>query len=290
MQTSDNIKGAILMCLSMAGFAFNDATLKYAASEMSIFQAMFVRGCFATFLLFVLAAMRGGFANPIARRDLGRIGLRGLAEVAATLCFLTALFNVPIANITAILQALPLAITLAAALFLGERFGLQRGLAILVGLIGVIIIIRPGSDGFNSYSVLGIFAVFFIVARDLLVRRLSHNVPTIFVAFAASVIITVAGALGTLWQWQWVAVDQRTLLLLILAAVFLAVGYFFSIATMRVGEVAFVTPFRYTIMVWAILMGWLLFDELPDGWTVFGTAIVITMGLFTLWREARLKS
>ena len=289
MQFSDNIKGALLMCVSMAGFVLNDGTLKYAATDMSIYQAIFIRGCFATTLLAALAYASGALVR-ISRSDLKRIGLRSVAEVAATLCFLTALFNVPIANITAIMQALPLAVTIAAALFLGERFGLKRGVAIMVGLVGVLIIIRPGSDGFNGYSVLGVGAVIFVVARDLLVRGLSRATPTLMVAVIASGMITSTGAIGLLMTWDWTPIDLRTLLLLMLAACFLAVAYFFSIATMRVGEVAFVTPFRYTIMLWAILLGWFLFDELPDFWTVVGTAIVITMGLFTLWREARSKA
>ena len=290
MQLSDNIKGAILMCLSMAGFGLNDATLKFSASDMSIFQAILVRGIFATTFLIALAYARGSVRVKINRSDWSLITLRSLAEMVATLCFLTALFNLPLANINAIMQALPLVVTIAAAIFLKERFGLQRGIAIAVGLIGVLIIIRPGTDGFNQYSIFGITAMMFVVIRDLLVRGLNEKTPTMIVALSASVVITTTGAIGTLVEQDWTPINLETLLLLMLSAIFLVGAYFFSIATMRIGEVSFVTPFRYTIMLWAIFLGWLLFNELPDFWTIVGTAIVVTMGLFTIWREARLKA
>lgn len=279
--------GAAFMCGSMAGFALNDATIKFAASEMSIYQAMFIRGLFTVLLIGAFAWISGTFRKKPSRADQKLIAWRSLAEFGATVSFLTALVHMPLANITAILQALPLTISIAAAIFLREYFGWRRAIAILIGLIGILFIVRPGTEGFNAYSLLGLAAVGFVTWRDLIVRRMSGEVSSLFISFITAVVITISGAIITLVLGEWAPVPNSELALLALAAVFLFGGYYSSIAAMRVGEVASVTPFRYTIMLWAIFLGWLIWGEVPDGWTVIGTTIIVATGAYTFWRERK---
>ncbi|GGA30163.1 DMT family transporter [Neptunicoccus cionae] len=289
MKLSDNMQGAALMTASMAGFALNDAALKFGGSDMGLFQAIFIRGIFAVLLIGGFAFMRGALSALPAKRDLRWISIRSLAEIGATLCFLTALFHMPLANVTAILQVLPLTITLAAVVFLGEPIGGKRILAILAGFLGVLIIIRPGTSDFNAYALLGLLAVGFVTLRDLSARQLSVKVSSLFVAFVAACVITLAGAVGVFVSQSWTPVDPTELGILALAACFLFVGYYCSVATMRVGEVAVVTPFRYSILLWAIALGWLLFGDIPDGWSILGMAIIFGSGVFTMWRERKVK-
>ena len=282
---SDNMIGAAFMCGSMAGFALNDAAIKFAASEMTVYQAIFIRGVFTILVLGVFAQLTGTFRNIPKPADRKLIALRTIAEVGATMTFLTALVNMPIANITAILQALPLTVSIAAAIFMREYFGWRRAVAILIGFIGILIIVRPGADGFNVYALYGMAAVGFVTWRDLTVRRFSKDVSSLFVSFITAIVITIAGGIANVVLGEWTAVPNAELTRLALAAVFLSAGYYFSVAAMRVGEISSVAPFRYTIMIWAILLGWLVFEEIPDGWTILGMSIVVGMGVFTFYRE-----
>lgn len=286
---SENLRGAGFMSMSMAGFAFNDAMIKLVAADISIYQSILIRGVIVTAMLGVFAWVRGAFKTKINRANHTIIWLRAMADVLATFAFLTALVYMPIANITAILQALPLTVTLGAALFMGERFGLKRGFAILIGFIGVLLIVRPGTDGFNAYSLLGILAVLFVTARDLLVRKLSKDVPTLYVAFITALAVCLAGAVITQLGGFWQPVSARQIGLLALASCFIFVGYYFAVASMRTGQVSVVAPFRYTIMIWAILLGWWVWGDIPDLITLAGMAVVIGMGIFTLLRERAVK-
>lgn len=280
---SDNFRGAFFMILCMSGFAINDALMKSLAGELGLFQAIFVRGCFATLMIGGLALKRGVLRNAWSHKS-SVLGLRLIGEIGGTLCFLTALFHIPLANATAILQVIPLAVTLAAAVFMGEKVGWRRFGAIGIGFAGVMIIVRPGAAGFSVYSFFALAAVFFLVIRDLSTRRLAPGVPSLFVAFSTSVAITVVGGLVAPFQ-PWPPISGANLLVLCGAAVFLFIGYLFGVMAMRVGEIGFVSPFRYTILIWAILLGMVMFGNIPDAMTLLGSAIVVGMGIYTFFRE-----
>ncbi len=282
--TSDNVRGAVFMAVCMAFFVFNDAVMKLAAGQFSLFQAMFLRGIAATTMIGLIAWYQNALFYTISRKDRRILILRIIAEVGATLTFLNALFNMPLANATAILQALPLVVTLAAALFLREAVGWRRYLAIIIGFSGVLIIVRPGVEGFNIFSVSAIAAVLFVTLRDLATRQLSVGIPSVLVTFLASFMVMTTGAvLSPLMEWK--PVEISSLFLLFIAAVFIIFGYLFSVMAMRVGEIGFVSPFRYTILIWAIILGYVVFGDIPDNWTIFGTTIVVATGMFTFYRE-----
>jgi len=290
MQQSENIKGAIYMCLSMAGFVLNDAVIKYASADIGMYQSIFVRGCFAVIIIGIACIYNGAFKIIPNRLDHKLIIWRTLAEIFATITFLTALFYLPIANITALLQALPLTVTLAASWFLGEKIGWRRGVAILIGFIGVLLIIQPGTDEFNVYSILGIFCVIFVTIRDLVVRKFSAKISTLYVAFITAAAIALVGGFLTFAYEGWIPMKLHEVILLFIASTLIFVGYFFAISAMRSGQVSFVSPFRYTIMIWAIILGYLIWGDIPNNLTLLGISIVIGMGIFTFWREAQLKN
>lgn len=284
---SDNMRGAGLMALGMAAFTLNDSVMKSVGSQMDLFQAIFVRGVFATALIGLLAWRAGAFQSRPDRRDNRLIALRAVAELGATFCFLTALVQMPIANVTAILQTLPLTVALAAFFVLGERFGWHRGLAILIGLVGVLFIVRPGSEGFNSFSLLAMVAVLFVTVRDLTARNLSRTVSSMLVAFVTSLVVTLAAGAVSVWLNRWTALSPGQTGFLALASLFIFVGYYCAIAAMRVGDVSFVAPFRYTALIWAILLGWLVFGDIPSGWSSLGMAVIAGAGIYTWMRERK---
>jgi drug/metabolite transporter (DMT)-like permease len=285
-QRSENIRGALLMSACMAGFVLNDAMVKTVSGHLNLYQVMFLRGIFASLFIGLLAWRQKALFVRLSWPDWKVLILRTVGEVGGTLCFLTALFNMPIANATAILQALPLVITVGAALFLGHTVGWRRYLAVLIGFSGVLIIVRPGADGFTEYAYWAIVSVLFITLRDLVTSKLSARAPSLFIALVAALsIMTVGAVMSQALPWQ--PVRQSDLLYLAAAALFLMFGYLFAIMAMRVGEIAFISPFRYTVLLWAILLGIVLFDEIPDSWTMVGSTIVIAMGLYTFHRERR---
>jgi drug/metabolite transporter (DMT)-like permease len=287
MTLSDNMRGALLMMLSMAAFTLNDTFLKTLSGELPWNQAVLLRGVLTSAFLLAFGLSRREIRFILPRRDWGVIALRVWGEVLATIFFLIALFNMPIANVTAILQSLPLAITLAGALFLGERVGWRRYVAIAVGFAGVLMIVRPGGADFDRFAVYAVISVFFVVVRDLSTRRLSRAVPSVTVAFLSASAVTALGGAVTLAV-GWHPVTPGHMGAITGASGFIVVGYLASIMTMRVGEIAVVAPFRYTGILWAILLGMAVFGEVPDGWTIAGTAIVVGMGLYTFHRERQL--
>lgn len=284
---SPNIRAAVFMVVSMGGFTVNDAMMKLALADVPLCQALLVRGIVACTLIGVLLVAARPAGRRVQPRDRLRVGLRSAAELAGTFCFLAALVEIGLPRTSAIVQATPLAVTLGAAIFLGERVGWRRALAIAVGFLGVMLIIRPGTEGFTMGTLWALMAVVIIVARDLLTRRLDPATSSLPVTMAATVALTAAGGIGaTMAAWQPMA--ELSVLLLAGSAVFLMLGYQTSILAMRTGEIAFAAPFRYTALVWALLLGWLVLDDVPEPPTLAGAAVVVATGLYSFWREQRL--
>jgi S-adenosylmethionine uptake transporter len=228
--------------------------------------------------------MTTGLRLSIPRRDRPLVLGRTLAELAAMVTFLLALTNMALANATAILAALPLAVTLGAAVVFGQPVGWRRLTAICIGFFGVLLIIQPGTDGFTIWSLLVVLSVVVITARDLFTRAFSPSVPSMTVAVLTAAAVCVFGGVLSLFT-PWVALDLREGLLVFAASVLIIGGYVFGIMVMRIGEVGFVSPFRYTSLVFALVLGLTIFGEFPNALALTGGAIVMASGIFTLVRE-----
>lgn len=286
MASADNVRGAAFMVASCLAFTANDVLIKSVSGTVPLFQAILIRGVVATLLIAGIAWATGQLRLPASRQDRRLVALRCLGETGGTLGFLTALFHMPIANAAAILQSVPLVITLAAALVFGEAVGWRRYVAIAIGFCGVLIIVRPGAEGFNVYTLWALAAVGFITLRDLSTRRMSTGVPVLGLVVATSLATTTLGAVGLAIE-GWVPIRTSDVLELCAAAICLLGGYFFGVNAMRLGEIGVVQPFRYSLLIWAILLGILVFGEWPDLWMVAGSAIIVGTGLYTLHRERR---
>jgi drug/metabolite transporter (DMT)-like permease len=284
MALSDNTRGILLMCGSMMGFTVNDALMKSATEAMPLFQAIFLRGVIATLGLLLIARAQGVTQFLPQGRDRLWLGARTLGEIASTATFLIALTQMPIANLSAIMQSLPLAVTLSAALFFGEPIGWRRLSAILVGFVGVLTIVRPGAAAFDVWSVLGLASVAGVVLRDLATRRFSASMPSTVGAIWAALAVMAMGAGVTVVE-GWQPLTLVPTLEVAAAGGFIIAGYLFAVRVMRVGELAVVAPFRYTSLIWAILLGWVLFGSLPDFWTSVGSVIVVGSGVYIFFRE-----
>lgn len=285
---SDNLRGALLMTGSMTAFTVNDAFMKALSDELPLFQSIFMRSVGVLICLTIIGLVLRQLDFRQSARDWRFIILRAIFEVGGALFFLSALFNMPIANVSAILQALPLTVSLAAAVFLGADMGWRRLSAILIGLVGVLLIVKPGGEGFNAYSISALAAVGCVTVRDLLVRKISSDVPFMLVAWFTAFAVLVGSGLASLTE-DWQPLSTLGQFQMSGAIVMIIGGYIFSVTAMRHGDIAFVAPFRYTSLLVAVALGFLVFAEVPDTLTIIGALIVVATGLFTLYREAKLK-
>lgn len=283
-----NLKGSLFMMGSMASFTLNDVLIKVLADDLPLFQIVFLRGILTTILLTFTVAAFGKLSFRIPKGDRGKVALRTFFEIAAMVTFLTALINMQIANATAILSALPLAVTLGALLLFKEPVGWRRLSAICVGAVGVLLIVQPGAEGFNVHSLLALITVVLVAGRDLATRSFSAELPTMTVAVITAAAICGFGGVMTLTE-EWVNPSAANFLLLAAASVCIIGGYVFSILVMRIGEVAVTAPFRYTSLIFALVLGLVVFAELPNTLALFGAAIVVATGVFTLIRERQVK-
>ena len=288
ISAQDNLRGAVLMMVSMAAFPFNDAFMKMISAKLPLFQILMLRGILTTCLIALVMLAMGRLRFAVPREDRWLVFTRVVAEAASAYFFLTALFNMPIANVSAIMQALPLAITLAAAVFFREPVGWRRLSAIFVGFFGVMLIIRPGAEDFTIYSLYTLAAVIVVTIRDLATRRLSAETPSMAVTFYSSLGVTFFFAMAAPSQ-GWVPVDGYAAMMIAGASVMVIGGYICSIMVMRIGEISFVATFRYTSLVWALLLGWLVFGDWPKPVTLLGASIVIGSGVFMLLRERQIN-
>ncbi|WP_368186321.1 DMT family transporter [Aestuariibius sp. HNIBRBA575] len=289
MNSSENIRGAVFMVVAMAAFTANDAALKLLGDAVPLFQIILLRGVMTSMLIAGMAWQMGALTFRIPKADRGLIALRCLAEAAAAWFFLTALFHMPIADLTAILQALPLSVTLAGAVFLREPVGWRRFIAIGIGFYGVLLIIQPGADGISLYALLGLATVAAATMRDIVTRKLSRDVPSLTVTFFTALSVGAFGGVMGLGQ-DWVVMTTWDMGVIVFASLMIMLAYFAIIVAMRTGEIGFVAPFRYSGLLVALVLGWVLFREWPDLLTLVGAGVLIATGIYTLYREAKVKA
>lgn len=282
-----SLRGILFMVAAMAGFAVEDALIKAASATVPVGQILVMLGLGGAAIFGALAMSRG--MRPVSPDMLSRpVVVRNLSEMLSTMSFVSAIALAPLATISAILQATPLAVTLGAALFLGAPVGWRRWTAILVGLAGVLMILRPGTSDMDTGALLALVAVVLLAARDLATRAVPASVPSLLLATWGFASVVPAGAVLLVVSGGTVLPSAPAAMTLAAALVVGVVAYYAIVAAMRVGDIAVVTPFRYTRLVFAVAIGLVVFGERPDGWTLAGAGIVIASGLYTLLREARL--
>ncbi len=283
----ENLRASAFMVAAMAGFALEDALIKLLAATIPTGQIMLALGLLGTLGFAALAALQG--VAPLTRAAMHPVVLtRCGAELTGTLAFITALSLVPLAVASAILQALPLVVTMGAALILREPVGWRRWTAIAVGLGGMLMILRPFAASFDPNALFAVVAVVALALRDLLARRVPAAMHTLQLALLGFAAIVPAGvALLALGQTPVAPGWREAALMAGILALGMTSYIAITLATRR-GEVAVVAPFRYSRLVFAMAVGAMLFGERPDGWTLAGSALIIASGLYTFARERRL--
>ena len=276
------------MILAMAGFSLEDMFIKQLSSTIPVGQILVVVGLFSSVFFALMAKAKGHkiFARHVwTSATITRI----FAEAFAAVAFVTSLALVPISTVAAIFQVTPLVITMGAALFLGEKVGWRRWLAIFVGFIGVLLIIKPGYNSFDASVLLVLISVLGVALRDLITRIIPENVSSSIISFQAFSSLIIAG-MATLFVSSegFVPVATTELMFFACGIVFGIAGYYGIVSAMRVGDASIVSPFRYTRLLFSLIIGMVVFDESLDALSLLGSAIIIGTGLYTFIREHQL--
>ena len=285
---SENFRGALIMMICMSAFVLNDAFVRLAGDSLPLAQILFIRGLITTVVLLAFAIYGGIFSVKVSKKDKLRIFFRSIAEALTAYFFLTAVMNMPFANVTAILQILPMTITLAAAFIFKEKVGIIRISLILIGFLGVILIINPSADGFNLYALYALISVFLITIRDLITRKLSSKVPTLLPTVSASIGVLLFSVI-LLINIPLQPLNMQNSSFILLAAFFIVFGYYTAVLVMRSGEISFVSPFRYTAILFALIFGFIFFDEQPDKIALLGIVIVMLSGIILMMRNSSVQ-
>lgn len=274
----------------MLAFAFGDTFLKLLAGALPGGPLLVLMGIGGA-AIFALLSLRSGARDWIDRLRHPAVALRTLAEAIAATCFMLAFASAPLSIIAAIMQANPLLVTLGAAIWLGESVGPHRWSAIFLGMVGMLLVIQPWSAGFEPGALWAVIAIVMLSARDLLTRFIPQGIPTVQLGVYAMASIIPAG--GILHMILGDTIEPFTLwqtVFMIGATVMIPIGFYGATQAMRVGEVSAVAPFRYTRLLFVLVLAAVIFNERPDTLTYIGATIIVCSGLYAIWREARLKA
>ena len=278
------LRAGLFMVLAMGSFVANDTIVKLVGESLPVGEIIMIRGAMAALILFLICASQG-LLPELPRIAQPAVLLRSLFDVIGTIAFVTALMHMQIANLTSVMQAVPLAVALLSMVFLKEEVGWRRMIAIVGGFIGVLMIVKPSVSSFNAYELLALLIVFAVAMRDILTKKIPARIPIFVIALGNACFVTLGGTAlalsqGVEWPEPW------QIGLLALAACFLSSGYLCMVATLRLGDVTGTAPFRYSVMVFAILSGIVVFGEFPDWIAILGMGLIVVCGLYAAHREA----
>ena len=281
---SDNLRGSLFMVASMAGFAVEDMFIKSAARAMPLGQVLVLMGVLGVLWFGMQAQRVGQPAFPAALRSRTMI-LRSGFEVTGRLFYSLAIALTPLSVASAILQATPLVVVAGAAVIFGEKVGAWRWALTALGFAGVLVILRPGLAGFDALSLLAVVGLIGFAGRDLATRAAPPALSNAQLGVAGFAVLGVSGVIILGAQGGPVLPDALPFAKALGAAVFGILGYSNLTRAMRTGEVSAVTPFRYTRLLFAMVLGMAIFGERPDFWTLIGSAMVVGCGVLILTRR-----
>jgi drug/metabolite transporter (DMT)-like permease len=268
---------------AMAVFSVNDMLMKLTAQRNPLGEVITVRGVIATLLVGTVMVAMGQVSalRMVANKQiLWRTSFDGLAMIL----FTSALIHMPLADLSAMNLVSPLILTALAVILFGEEVGWRRWTAIAVGFLGTLLVVKPTPANFNAWALLGVATAFSAAFRDVITRQLSPAIPTIAISFMAAFGTIIVGLILWLFE-EWRPMSAVDLGLLALAALLLAAGHFMIVIAFRGVDVSAIAPFRYTLLIWAGICGYLAFGEVPDRFAVFGSALIVGSGLYAMHRE-----
>ena len=286
---SPAILGILFMILSQFSFSLNDSLVKLivieSSNQLSLLNTIFIRGLFTTLviLLYIKIVERKNLITIVSQIPYHK---RGLYEVLTAICFLSGLILLPFAEVYTLLMTNPLFVTIFAFLFLKEKVGVRRWIAITVGFIGVLIIINPNKVDFNFLYILPIMAAIFLTIRDIKTKNIANDNNSFEIIFITSLLMTVFSGFGSLFSEF--SLEFKSLFKIILASIFLSIAYLLSVLTVFYAPLSLTSSARYSVIIFGIFFGYIFFDELPTINMIIGALFIIFSGLFVIQRERKL--
>lgn len=286
---SPAILGILFMILSQFSFSLNDSLVKLivieSSNQLSLLNTIFIRGLFTTLviLLYIKIAERKNLITIVSQIPYHK---RGLYEVLTAICFLSGLILLPFAEVYTLLMTNPLFVTIFAFLFLKEKVGVRRWIAITVGFIGVLIVINPNKVDFNFLYILPIMAAIFLTIRDIKTKNIANDNNSFEIIFITSLLMTVFSGFGSLFSEF--SLEFKSLFKIILASIFLSIAYLLSVLTVFYAPLSLTSSARYSVIIFGIFFGYIFFDELPTINMIIGALFIIFSGLFVIQRERKL--
>ena len=284
--TANNVRGSLFMVLAMAAFALEDMFIKAATVTIPVGQVLLMFGLCGMIVFAALARYHGD--RVFDPSSFSRImAIRSVCEIMGRLCFTLAIALTPLSNASAILQATPLVVAVGAVLIFGETVGWRRWSAICIGFVGVLLILRPGLSGFEPASIFAVLGTIGFAGRDLATKAAPPQLTNAQLGVYGFAMLLVAGAIALIHTGGAIWPDAAVVIKVAAATLFGVLAYSALTGAMRLGEVSAVAPFRYTRLVFAMVIGIVIFGERPDTLTLTGSAIVVGSGLYTVWRQRR---
>ena len=278
-----NYRGILAMIGGSACFSANDAATKFAAQYLPVSEVVAVRAGFALVIALLVIAWRRELLAISAVRN-PYLVLRASIEAVIGVLVIYALSRMPIANFTAIILIQPFIMTAIGAVWFKEQVGWRRWTAVVAGFAGMLLVMKPATADFELVSLVALLAAILSLTRDLLVRRIHAQVPTTVISFSTALFAVPLGLLGATIE-PWSVPDGVTLIAIIISAAFLFVAFVLTVLAFRGTDVSAVSPFRYSIIVFAFIFGVIVFGEIPDSISLIGIGIIVAAGLYMLHRE-----
>ncbi|MFV0296641.1 MAG: DMT family transporter [Hyphomicrobiaceae bacterium] len=275
------------MVFATVAFTLGDAAMRMASGAVPTGQSVFMRSLTSVVVVMLVAHFTGKL-RMLRRALVPWMGWRCAGDAGNSLMFQAALARMPFADIMGVLQLTPLSLTAASAIFLGAAVGWRRWAAVGAGLVGALLVIKPGTSAFNIWAIVAIGAVLCGTLRDVATRRLDHGIPTLLILLVSQMAVA-AGGLGLSWLQGWAWPGLGPTALIVFAGLMTLLGHLWMIISLRIGEISAVAPFRYAGIIWAIVVGFIVFREIPDFWSLAGMAVLVAAGLYAFYRERRLQ-
>jgi len=284
----ENLRGILFMILAMAGFAFEDLFIKMLSAHFPISEVIIILGFTGSIVFLIIALLQRA---PIFHKELlnKHVIIRTICELLGAVFFVTAIALTPLSSATAILQITPLLVTIGAVIFFREKVGWRRWTAVFIGFMGVLLIVRPGFEGFMPASIFALLGALFLAARDLATRAMKVDLPSVTIALYAFIAFGISGILIIPFNSPMIIPTSNQMIYFIGASTFGVIAYYSLVISSRIGEMSVISPFRYSRIVFAMLLAIIILGERPDSLTLIGATIVVASGFYTFIRETVLN-
>ena len=280
----DNLKGILFMILAMAGFACEDLFIKMLSENLPISEIIIILGFSGSIIFLIIGLLT---KSPIFHQGLltTPVIIRTLCELFGALFFVLAIALTPLSSASAIIQVMPLLVTIGAAIFFKEKVGWRRWTAVFVGFIGVLLILRPGFGSFMPASIFALLGATFLAGRDLATRAIEVKLPSVTISLYAFLAFGVSGIMLIPFSSEMLVPSSKDILFFAGASAFGVIAYYSIVIAARTGEMSVISPFRYSRLVFAMLLSIIVLSERPDMLTLLGAAIIVASGVYTFVRE-----